>query len=475
MPIVLLQALTCMAEITPGQVMDNNRPVVNSGALAEFISRKVPEFSWEVLGGQKQNGVNVIHLSMTSQSWSPAGLKFTPALWQHRITVVVPDGYQTDKPAILHVTGGSRNTRDNIRGYEGLDQLDLAALARDTGTLVAEIKDVPNQYLFIEGESPRKEDEIIARSWAAFLKDPTCTDCPVQLPMTRAIVKAMDVVQALMSDKAPESFIVTGGSKRGWVTWLTAAVDSRVVAIAPMVIDVLNVQQSLDHLKRVYGHWIPPLQPYMAEGQNVIDQLHTPAMHRLMELVDPFSYRRYLTLPKYVITASGDDFFPPDGTRHYWSDLDGTKLLRTYPNSRHYIYREDAQRVTDTISSFVGYILQGKEFPSLDTEKLSASGGELMASEKPVRVTLWQAVNPNARDFRKTTLQPLGESYKSSDLKAWCTEVKYNKAFVRCSIDVDIKPPASGYKAWFVELAFENGSLPDLVLTTPVEILGAGS
>ena len=41
-----------------------------------------------------------------------------------------------------------------------------------------------------------------------------------------------------------DSFVVAGGSKRGWTTWTTAAVDKRVVAIVPIVIDMLNVEKS---------------------------------------------------------------------------------------------------------------------------------------------------------------------------------------------------------------------------------------
>jgi PhoPQ-activated pathogenicity-related protein len=38
-----------------------------------------------------------------------------------------------------------------------------------------------------------------------------------------------------------ESFLIAGASKRGWTTWLTPAVDERIVAIVPIVMPMLNM------------------------------------------------------------------------------------------------------------------------------------------------------------------------------------------------------------------------------------------
>ena len=50
----------------------------------------------------------------------------------------------------------------------------------------------------------------------------------------------MDAVGAFMASLGEpgfDTFVVSGESKRGWTTWTTAAVDPRVVAMIPIVMD----------------------------------------------------------------------------------------------------------------------------------------------------------------------------------------------------------------------------------------------
>src|SRR5437763_11807382 len=82
-----------------------------------------------------------------------------------------------------------------------------------------------------------------------------------------------------------EKFVVSGGSKRGWTTWCTAAVDPRVIAIVPASIDLLNVEKSFEHHWKVYGFWAPPVKDYDDAG--LMDWNGTPEYHKLMEIEDP--------------------------------------------------------------------------------------------------------------------------------------------------------------------------------------------
>ena len=57
----------------------------------------------------------------------------------------------------------------------------------------------------------------------------------------------MDTVTDYVARISPNhvsQFIVAGASKRGWTTWLTGAVDSRVIAIIPIVMGSLAIVHS---------------------------------------------------------------------------------------------------------------------------------------------------------------------------------------------------------------------------------------
>jgi PhoPQ-activated pathogenicity-related protein len=112
------------------------------------------------------------------------------------------------------------------------DQLLLlaAALAVRTNTIAAVLYQVPNQPCGFSDDEwhPRSEDDIIAYTWAHFIRNPEEVEWPLHIPMTKAAVRAMDTLQTYACKHLKiqiESFVVAGASKRGWTTWLTAAVD----------------------------------------------------------------------------------------------------------------------------------------------------------------------------------------------------------------------------------------------------------
>jgi PhoPQ-activated pathogenicity-related protein len=250
-----------------------------------------------------------------------------------------------------------------------------------------------------------------------------------------------------------EKFVVSGASKRGWTTWTTAAADDRVVAIVPLVIDVLNVTPTMEHHYRAYGFWAPAVGDYTA--LRLMERRDDPRYGALLQIEDPYSYRRRLTMPKLLINAAGDQFFLPDSSQFYWNGLKGEKHLRYVPNTDHSLRGSDGAQ---TLAAFYAGILSGRPRPSY-TWKLEKDGSiRVETKDAPTQVLLWQATNPKARDFR---LEAIGPAYTSTPL----TAVKNGVYVAR------VPKPAQGWSAFFVEMTFPSGGPFPYKFTSGVRVV----
>ena len=376
---------------------------------------------------------------MVSQAWLSEEHVVDP-IWWHWLTVVVPKTATTDV-AMLYIGGGD-NGDEQPDGANGL----LRMLASSANTVVAELSMIPNQPLrFVDDDGGRSEDAIIAYGWDKFLRGGARDEDAewlLRLPMTKAAVRAMDTVEAVLEDTRPvKRWVVGGASKRGWTTWTTAAVDGRVVAIVPLVIDLLNVEPSFDHHWRAYGFWAPAVGDYKTEG--IMEWQGRPEYARLLEITEPFSYRDRLALPKLIINASGDEFFLPDSWRFYWDELIGEKHLRYVPNSGHSPADTD---VPLTVANFLASVAYGRQRPeyqwSASTDRIEVV---TPPDAVPTRVSLWQASNPKTRDFRIVRIK-----------KTWAEQELEPVAPGRWV--ADLVAPEQGWSAAFVELTYGEGA-----------------
>src|SRR2546426_2135267 len=228
--------------------------------------------------------------------------------------------------------------------------------------------------------------------------------------MTKAAVRAMDTVTTFCGSSEGgnvkvDAFVVAGGSKRGWTTWTTAAVDKRVVAIIPCVIDLLNIEPSMLHHYAAYGFWAPSIGNYTAF--RIMDWNGTPEYRALMKIEEPYEYRQRLTMPKFIINAAGDQFFLPDSSQFYFNDLPGVKYLRYVPNADHSLRGSDAY---ETMLACYHAILNHVRLPQFSWTLEKDGAIRVTTKDTPSEVKLWQATNPNARDFRLETIGPVWES-----------------------------------------------------------------
>jgi PhoPQ-activated pathogenicity-related protein len=410
-------------------------------AFRDYVAAEDPAFAYRVDSSSAEDGYTVHLLRMTSQRWRAPG-EALPTRWRHWLVVIVPDQVSKNVAALVIAGGSGSRGRPSFDGDEIRFGSQLAVLSE---TVVAILMQTPYQPItFPDADAPLAEDALVAYSWDKAIETGDYS-WAVHLPMVKAAVRAMDTVQDFVPGVAPaavERFVVVGASKRGAAAWLTAVVDPRVAAIAPMVIDILNFSKQMAHHLAVYGDYAPALSDYVEYG--LVQRVDTPEGAALRRVVDPFSYLDALDLPKYIIGSTGDQFFPPDAARFYFRQLPGESLLRYVPNSDHSLGNTDASLI-DAVSGLFGWYLaiaQGEPRPTIAWRR---AGDQLVveASPPPRSARLWQATNPDARDFR---LDTIGEAWRATELDA--TE--------RGDYAVSVAPPPAGWTAYFVELVYPS-------------------
>jgi PhoPQ-activated pathogenicity-related protein len=420
-------------------------------ALDRYVRKADATYAWKIARKVQANGTTQLIVDLKSQTWRTTRDVDRP-VWQHWLNIVKPDKVAS-KTAFLFISGGA-NGGMSPNGADGL----TVQIARATSTVAVELKMVPNQPLIFHNDGkPRKEDDLIGYTWDQFLKTGDET-WPARLPMVKSAVRAMDCVQEVLAGEdggktAIEKFVVAGGSKRGWTTWCTAAVDKRVTAAVPIVIDVLNVNASMRHHAAAYGFYSTAVGNYMQH--KIMQRRDEPRMLELMAIEDPYSYRDRLTMPKLIVNATGDQFFCPDSSQFYYNDLKGEKHLRYVPNADHSLRGSDA---LESIIAFYRLVLAGRERPRYSWTFEKDGSIRVKAKTAPKQVRLWQATNPKARDFRVVSI---GKAYKSTTLEGNDDGIYVGK----------IEPPKEGWTAFFVELEFDVGGSFPLKLTTAVRIL----
>jgi PhoPQ-activated pathogenicity-related protein len=426
-------------------------------ALDAYVAKPDSSFGWRVAGPCKGGpGYRCAVLQLTSQTWS-APKDVDSTVWKHWMTVVIPDEVKSRK-AFLYITGGDRKDPAPTAPPDR-----FARLATDTGSVVVVLDDVPNQPLTFADDPAKKarvEDEIIAYLQARFAatRDPNQL---LRLPMVKSGTQAMTAVQQFAATTEGgglkiDGFVVAGGSKRGWTTWLVGAVDRRVVGIVPIVISVLNVDQTAIHHWRAMGYFSPALQDYVDAGL-IPGQIGKSSLAAVNRIEDPLNYqdRPTMKIPKYVINAVGDEYFPPDNTRYGYSRVADPKRLRMIPNANHSMAGTD---IMESVTAFHDAVINGRAMPGYSW-KVRPDGAIVVRTQAtPTEVRLWQGTNPKARDFRVDTI---GRSFTSTVLQR-----QADGSYVGA-----VPKPQSGYTAYFVELTFPSGGKYPLKFTTEVQVI----
>jgi PhoPQ-activated pathogenicity-related protein len=395
-------------------------------SLRPYVEQPDDSFSYTIEAREKFGPHDLLTVRMTSQTWQGKP-------WQHWVSILVPENVTASDRAILLITGGS--TRAQRPKHDRDDTRIFANLTASLGAVFVVLEQVPNQPLY----DNLKEDALIAYSFDKYLRGEG-NDWPLLGPMVKSAVRAMDATQAIVADERDvhiNEFIVTGASKRGWTTYLTGALDDRVCAIAPMVIDMLNLAEQMPHQWRSYGAYSRMIHDYVE--LNVIERMNRPQGEMLRAMVDPLYYRDAMTMPKLVLLGSNDPYWTADAASLYFDQLPQPRWLYSLANAGHGL----GAGSIPTLHAFFEANLTGKSLPALDWER-DDDGTLTVDWQADGKLTVdWQAdggaaqlwtATSDSRDFRESK---------------WISKPLDGRT-------AKVQPPDEGYIAYFIEVRFNR-------------------
>ncbi|HOZ85197.1 MAG TPA: PhoPQ-activated protein PqaA family protein [Niabella sp.] len=415
--------------------------ITPDNALESYLQNGDKSFHWEIKDTLQEENVTTYNILLTSQVWQNI-------TWKHQLSIFVPTDNKYDG-ALLFITGGS--VKEGMPKWKKADDklnFFFSNMAVKNKAAVAVINQVPNQPLY----NGLTEDALISKTLHDFKNDKDYSK-PLLFPMVKSAVRGMDAIQQFMKEKknhAVSRFVVSGASKRGWTTWLTSAMDDRVKALGPMVIDILNMPKNLTYQVEAYGKYSEQIEDYVKLG--ILDDIRSESGNAIVKMIDPYSYRKYLDKPKLLFMGTNDEYWVVDNVKNYLNEIPGKNLIHYVPNAGHNL--GGGVSAFAALSAFFGITLKNEAYPE-DSWKTKIKKKNIRVSMRATKDELlgakvWYA-NSTDHDFRN-------EKWESRDLN-----ISHTGKF-----KVVENLPKTGYHAFYVDLKYKDANGGDYTVSSRV-------
>jgi PhoPQ-activated pathogenicity-related protein len=160
-------------------------------------------------------------------------------------------------------------------------------------------------------------------------------------------------------------------------------------------------------------------------------------------MVDPYSYRKKLTMPKLLIMGTNDEYWTVDAIKHYIDSIPGQNFVHYVPNVGHDL--GDKKQALAALSAFFGATVANKAYPVCQPDLTYGKKGiTLKVKASPdvlVDAVLWSTHSADT-DFRdeKWEGKRLGLKKKSSVITS-----------------IQSYPP-DGYRAFYLDLKYKDSN-----------------
>ena len=234
--------------LTPGVAM------AQETALDRYIAKPDPSYSWKLANTISGQGYKGYVIDLTSQTWRSAAEVDRPVVEALAHDRQTRQDHVQQSAAVYRRRQQSRcRTHDDERAFRRFRDGDRTPWSPSWEWC-------PNQPLFFADskDKGRSEDDLIAYTRVKQMATRDDDVAGAAWRWSRAECARLMRFRSFMSSEAGgklkvDQFVVSGGSKRGWTTWLVGVVDKRVIAIMPTVIDALNSEVITRHHYEAYG------------------------------------------------------------------------------------------------------------------------------------------------------------------------------------------------------------------------------
>lgn len=151
------------------------------------------------------------------------------------------------------------------------------------------------------------------------------------------------------------------------------------------------------------------LKDYVA--LNLTGTFDDPLLEIMMEMVDPYSYfnnSNLANIPKFIVSAAGDEFLLTDNVLSFWDDLLGEKHFVSWPNLEHSMGGNPFEVIT-TVLSYTVQVELNQTRPDYYWTIDEVDGGITVVVNSlpfPETINFWYAETIDGeerRDFRLAT------------------------------------------------------------------------
>ena len=148
----------------------------------------------------------------------------------------------------------------------------------------------------------------------------------------------------------------------------------------------------------------------------------------------------------------------PESWQFYWEGLIGEKWLRYVPNTDHGLGGSD---VPQSVLAWYNSVVHNVARPRFSWKIETDGTIRVYALDEPKVVKLWQATNPEERNFMKAVI---GEAWSDEQVESSEPGV----------YSVNLDPPKEGFTAYMLEFTYDSGiPLAPFKFTTRIKVVPA--